>query len=115
MFESRAFVSGGLIGAGEFVMQSGARVFVDGGDGERFLVPANRSFRHAFLEEALRQPGIGLHYLREGMPAIDRLAGFLQFADRFIQKSHLAEGNAEIVVGLGIFVRRWPHRIRDRV
>ena len=71
---------------------------------ESFVVPADGGFRHAFFEEALRQPGISLHDLRERMPAIKRLAGLLEFADGFIEQAHLTEGDAQVVVRLGIFV-----------
>jgi len=37
--------------------------------------------------------------------AVHGLAHFLQFADGFIQQSHFAGGHAEVVMGLGIFLR----------
>ena len=68
-----------------------------------FLVPADGGLGHAFVEEALRQPGVGLHDLQEGMSAIDGLAGLLQLADGFVEQAHFAEGDAKVVVSFGIF------------
>ena len=39
------------------------------------------------------------------MSAIDGLAGFLQLSDGLVEQAHFAEGDAEVVVRLGIFVR----------
>ena len=66
------------------------------------LIPANRGLGDALVEEALRQPGISLHDLRERMSAIDGLAGLLQLANGFIEQAHFAEGDAEVVMGLRI-------------
>ena len=86
-------------------MQGGAGVLIDGGQLERPLIPADGGFRNALIQEALGQPGVGLHDVREGMTAIHRLAHLLQFADRFVQQAHFAEGHAEVVMGFRIFVR----------
>ena len=69
---------------------------------ESFLIPANRGLGHALVEEALRQPGVSLHDLRERMSAIDGLAGLLQLANGFIEQAHFAERDAEVVMGFGI-------------
>ena len=103
MLEGGGFVAGGFIGGGEFIVESGAGFFVNPGGGESLVIPADCRLRHALVEEALGKPGIGLHNLREGMAAIDGLAGLLQLADSFIEQSHFAEGDAEVVVGFGIF------------
>src|SRR5580700_674325 len=102
MLEGRGFVAGGFVGGGQFVVQSGAGFFVDAGSVEGLLVPANGCLGQALVEEALREPGVSLHDLREGMPAFDRLAGLLQLADGFIEQAHFAEGDAEVVVGFRI-------------
>src|ERR1700688_5292638 len=60
VLEGRGSVAGGLMGGGEFIVESGARLFVDGGSVKGLLVPANGGLGHAFVEEALSQPGIGL-------------------------------------------------------
>src|SRR5580704_10611060 len=98
MLEGRGFVAGGFVGGGQFVVQSGAGFFVDAGSVEGLLVPANGGLGQALVEEALREPGVSLHDLREGMPTFDRLAGLLQLADGFIEQAHFAEGDAEVVV-----------------
>ena len=41
VLERGGFVAGGFIGGGEFVVESGARFFVDTGGAEGFLIPAN--------------------------------------------------------------------------
>ena len=74
------------------------------GNVESLVVPADGGLGHAFFEEALRQPGVSLHDLRERMPVIERLAGLLQFSDGLVEQAHFAEGDAEIVMRLGIFV-----------
>src|SRR5580658_148496 len=83
MLERGGFIPGRLIRGGEFIVESGARFFVDARGVESLLVPANRSLRDAFVEEALCQPGVSLHDLRERMSAFDCLAGLLQLADGF--------------------------------
>src|ERR1700678_2665235 len=103
MLERGRFVPGCFVGSGEFVVERGAGFFVDAGSGKSFLIPANGCLGHTLVEEALGQPSIGLHDLRERMSAVNGLAGFLQFADGFIEQTHFAEGDAEVVVGLGIF------------
>src|SRR5271169_1706833 len=77
MLESGGFVAGGLVSGGEFVVESGAGFFVDGGDGKSLLVPANGGLGYTFVEKALSEPGISLHDLREGMSAIDGLTSLL--------------------------------------
>src|SRR5580693_5575292 len=67
MLEGGGLVAGGFIGSGQLVVERGAGFFVDAGSVESFLVPANGSLRQALVEEALGQPGVGLHDLREGM------------------------------------------------
>jgi hypothetical protein len=84
-------------------VQSGARFFVDARGGESFLIPANRGLGNALVEEALSQPGISLHDLRERMSAIDGLAGLLQLANGFIEQAHFAEGDAQVVMSFRIF------------
>ena len=37
------------------------------------------------------------------MSAIDGLAGFLQLTNSFVEQAHLAEGDAKVVMGFGIF------------
>ena len=83
-------------------MERGAGFFVDTGSFQSLVIPAHGGLRNAFVEEALRKPGIGLNDLRKWMAAIDGLAGFLQLADSFIEQAHFAEGDAEVVVGFGI-------------
>src|SRR5208337_5095083 len=102
--EGGGFIASGLIGSRDFVVESGARLFVDALGIEGFLVPADRGLGDALVEEALCQPGIGLHDLRERMSAVDGLAGLLQLANGFIEQAHFAESDAEVVMGLGILV-----------
>src|SRR5580692_12067047 len=85
MLQGGGLVAGGFIGCCEFIVESGAGFFVDAGSVESFLVPANGGLRQALVEEALREPGVGLHDLREGMSALDGLASFLQLANGFIE------------------------------
>src|SRR5271170_3078437 len=102
MLEGGGFVAGGFIGGGQLVMESGAGFFVDAGSVESLLVPANGGLGQALVEETLRQPGVSLHDLREGVPALDGLAGLLQLANGFIEQAHFTEGDSEVVVGFGI-------------
>src|SRR5215468_7279499 len=64
MLERRGFISSGLVGGGEFIIQGHARFPVDRGNVEGLIVPTNCGFGHPFFEEALSQPGVGLHDLR---------------------------------------------------
>src|SRR5580700_2261931 len=91
MLKGRGFVAGGLVGGGQFVVQSGARFFVDARGAERLLVPADGGLRQSLVEEALRQPGVSLHDLWERVSALDSLAGLLQLTDGFIEQAHFAE------------------------
>src|SRR5215469_2217105 len=73
----RRFVARSLVRRGELIVQRHASFVVEIGQLESLFVPANGRFRHAFVEEALGEPGIGLHYLRERMATIHRLTNFL--------------------------------------
>ena len=68
------------------------------------FIPTHGRFRHSLIEEALGQPGIGLHQLREGMPAVCCLAYFLEFADCLVKQAHLTESNTQVVMRFRIFV-----------
>ena len=85
-------------------MKRDAGFAVDAGNVQSFVIPADGGFGNALFEEALRQPGVGLHDLREGMSAIEGLAGLLQFSDGLIEQAHFAESDAEVVMRFGIFV-----------
>src|ERR1700735_4298677 len=65
VLERRRFVAGGFIGGSELIVESSAGFFVNAGRVQSFLVPANGGLGYAFVEEALRQPGVSLHGLRE--------------------------------------------------
>ena len=71
---------------------------------ESLVIPADGGLGHALFEEALRQPGVSLHDLRERMSVIEGLAGLLQFSDGLVEQAHFAEGDAEVVMRFGIFV-----------
>ena len=103
VLEGRGSVTGRFIGCGQLIVESRPGFFVNARGIEGFLVPANSGLRNAFVEKALCQPSISLHGLREGMSAINSLAGLLQFANSFVEQTHFAERDAEIVVSLGIF------------
>src|SRR4029077_17713808 len=45
-----------------------------------------------------------LHGVAEGFPFVAGFGDFLKFADGFFEQAHFAEGNAEVVVGLEVFV-----------
>ena len=85
-------------------MQGGPGFLVKAGKLQRLFVPANRHFGYAFVQKTLRQPGVCLHDLRERMAMLDTLADFLQLTNRLVEQTHLAEGDPEVVVGLGILV-----------
>src|SRR5947207_11436425 len=74
--------------------------------GERLFKPANGSVRDAFVEKALGEPGVSLNDLNERMSAFDGVADLLQFRYGFVKQAHLAEGDSEIVMRLGIFIGR---------
>src|SRR5208337_1704367 len=104
MLDRGGLVAGGFIGRGQFVIEGNAGFAINGGYAESLLVPPDGSLGHALFQEALCQPGVGLHDLRERMSAIERLAGLLQFSDGFVEQSHFAEGNTEVVMRFWIFV-----------
>ena len=85
-------------------MQRRARFLINAGHLERRFVPANGSLRKSFVEEALCQPGVSLHQLREGVAVLRPLRDFLEFADGLVEQAHLAERDAEVVMCLWIFV-----------
>ena len=85
-------------------MQRGASFLLQIWKFQGFLIPADCNFWHAFVKEALRQPGVSLHEIRESVAAIDILADLLQLADRLVEQSHLAESNSQVVMRLWIFV-----------
>ena len=85
-------------------MQGDASVLIKIGQLECAFIPADGRFGHTLIEKTLGQPGISLHDQGKGMATLDRLAHLLQFSDGFIQQAHLAEGNAQVVMGFGIFV-----------
>src|SRR3954471_22260721 len=41
------------------------------------------------------------------MPTFDPVADLLQFRNRFVEQPHFPEGNAQVVMGLGVFVDYW--------
>ena len=45
----------------------------------------NRLWLDTFVEEALGQPGVGLHDVGEGMTTLHRLTDLLQFPDSLVQ------------------------------
>src|SRR5579864_770261 len=99
-------VSRVLEGRSQFVVQGGAGLLIDGRKFERLFVPADCSFRDSFVEEALRQPGVSLHELRESTATLGGLANLLEFPNRFVEQTHFAEGDPEVVMRFGILVCR---------
>src|SRR5712691_8401734 len=104
MTEGGWLVVGSLVRRGELIMQSHSGVLIDVTKLERLFIPADRRFGHSFVKEALRQPGVGLHNVWKGMAMFHSLANLLQLTDGFVEQPHFAEGYAEIVMRLGIFV-----------
>src|SRR5579883_316330 len=102
MLQGGVLVLGGFIGGGQFVVQGGAGFFIERGQLEGLFIPADGRFGDALVEEALGEPGIGLHDQLERVAAVDGLADFLEFSDGLVEQSHFAEGDAEVVVGFGI-------------
>src|SRR3954468_4223088 len=103
-------VAGGFVRRRELVVNGHAALVVDVLHVQRLLIPLHGRHGHALLDKAVREPGVRLHDLRERMPALDRLADFLQLADGFIEQAHLFEGDAEVVMGirtLGLTDRRF--------
>src|ERR1700679_3935499 len=77
VLECQGFVPGSLMGGSELVIQSGAGFLINSNHAQSLFVPADRGLGYAFVEEALRQPSVGLHDLGERVSAVYRLAGFL--------------------------------------
>src|SRR5271157_5308947 len=78
MLDGGWLVAGGFIGRGQLVVEGNAGFAINRGYAESLLVPADGSLGHALFQEALRQPGVGLHDLGERLSAIEGLAGLLQ-------------------------------------
>ncbi len=70
------------------------------------LVPLEGGFGNSLGNQALRQPGVGLNGLREWLSLVDGLTHLLKLPDRFLDQSHLFEGEPEIVVGLRVLFGR---------
>ena len=104
MLEGRRLVAGGFVGGGQFVVERDAGFAIDGRHLESLSYQRTAASGHSFFEEALGQPGVSLHDLRESMSAIEGLASLLEFSDGLVEQSHFAESDAEVVVRLGIFV-----------
>jgi hypothetical protein len=70
MLEGSRFVARSLVGGGQFEMERHACFCIDSRDVQGLVIPANGGFGYTLFEEALGQPGSGLHDLRERMSAI---------------------------------------------
>ena len=68
------------------------------------MIPQRRDFRLALIHERKRQQRRAIHRVAERLSLLHGLGHFLEFADGFVEQAHLAIGDAEIVVGLEIFV-----------
>src|SRR3954469_7813999 len=80
MPDGRGLVASGFVGGGKFIVQGDAGFAVDGWNLQGLVIPADGGFGHSFFEETLRQPGVSLHDLREGMSVIKGLASRLEFS-----------------------------------
>src|SRR6266478_2021475 len=68
------------------------------------FVPDSGDAGLAFFHEGETQQGAALHGVAERFAAVRGLGDFLKFADGLFQEAYFAEGDAEIVVRLQIFI-----------
>src|SRR5207253_492133 len=70
------------------------------------LIPDRGDGGLAFFHKGQAQQRTALHGIAEGAAVIAGFGDFLEFADGFFKKAHLAESSSEIVMGLEIFLFR---------
>src|SRR5260370_5819929 len=78
--------------------------WVEGGGGKRSVVPDGGNTGLAFCYEGKAQQRAALHDVRERPAELGGLGDFLKFADGFFQQAHFAEGGAQVVMRLEIFL-----------
>ena len=79
-------------------------VLLQAGELQCFLVPADGYLGKTFFKEALCEPCISLHDVREGVTPVHELADLLQFANRFVKQTHFTECDAEVVMRFRVFL-----------
>src|SRR2546430_2110849 len=85
------------------IIPQGERTFrVDSGSVQGALVPDRGDGRLAFFHEGQAKQRAALHGVAEGAAVVAGFGDFLEFANGFFEKTHLAESGAEIVVRLEI-------------
>src|SRR5207249_3355463 len=78
----------------------------DNGRAFRYTMQCCTLLGLAFFHKGQAQQRTALHGIAEGAAVIAGFGDFLEFADGFFKKAHLAESSSEIVMGLEIFLFR---------
>ncbi len=68
------------------------------------LVPDRGDGRLALFHKRETEKRAALHRVLEGFSLVGSLDNFLKFADSFLEQTHFAESDAEVVVRFEIFV-----------
>src|SRR5262249_10942493 len=76
----------------------------DAGKIQSALIPNGSDGRLALVHESDPKKRVALHGIAEGTAMLAGFCNFLKLADGFVDQTHFAESNAEVVVRLEIFV-----------
>jgi hypothetical protein len=77
IMEGGTLISGGLVSASEFVVQSHAGFPVKRRERQSAFIPAQCGIGNSLVQEALRKPSVSLQYLWKWMTVLHCLANFL--------------------------------------
>src|SRR5690348_2202554 len=99
-------LTSGFLGNPQIIPQREDAFRLDAGSTEGALIPDSGNARLAFLHKSQTEKGAALHDIAEGLATVRGLGDFLKFADGFIDETHLAESDSEIVVSLEVLILR---------
>src|SRR5712691_5918305 len=98
------FITGQLLRQAQVIAERKNGLRVEPRSGQRSFVPHRRDLRLPFVYERQPQKCTALHGITEWSAAVNSLGNLLELADGFIQQAHLAVGDAEVVMGLEVFI-----------